>query len=288
MYDHEIDTFIVVAKLGSFSAAARAMYISKPAVTQQINLLETKLSCKLFVRDSHGVTLTEAGKLFLVQAHKIKQLCLATKQILQNYQNTLTVGTGYLSTTNLFDHYWTKFAQNKQVKLKFQEIKDYEQIPPNIDLVEGIYSEEPLPKQGFLFKKITTTPLMVVVPPTNVLAQKKQLKITDLNNQRIWLVKNNVLSQSAQIQQFIQQNCHHVNISNYSVYNKAQVNAALLNNSLILVHQALASSCAPFLVKKVAWNFDAAVGFFYRNHPNNVTHNFIASLVTSKSKSANG
>lgn len=129
---------------------------------------------------------------------------------------------------------------------------------------------------------------MVAVPPTNILAQKKQLKITDLNNQRIWLVKNNVLSQSAQIQQFIQQNCHHVNISNYSVYNKAQVNAALLNNSLILVHQALASSCAPFLVKKVAWNFDAAVGFFYRNHPNNVTHNFIASLITSKSKSANG
>ena len=43
MYNHQLDTFIVVADSGSFNKAAEALFISPPAVIKQINLLEDSL-----------------------------------------------------------------------------------------------------------------------------------------------------------------------------------------------------------------------------------------------------
>ena len=62
MYSHYLDTFICVADCGSFSKAGEAMFISATAVMKQINQLESALECPLFVRTSHGLILTEAGK----------------------------------------------------------------------------------------------------------------------------------------------------------------------------------------------------------------------------------
>lgn len=62
MYNHQLDAFIKVADTGSFGKAAEAMYISPPALIQQINLLEGRCGFKLFNRSNRGVTLTPAGK----------------------------------------------------------------------------------------------------------------------------------------------------------------------------------------------------------------------------------
>ena len=43
MYNTQLDTFLKVAELGSFNKAADALYITPPAVTKQINLLEEDL-----------------------------------------------------------------------------------------------------------------------------------------------------------------------------------------------------------------------------------------------------
>ena len=50
MYNHQLDTFIVVADSGSFNKAAEALLISPPAVIKQINLLEDSLGVRLFTR----------------------------------------------------------------------------------------------------------------------------------------------------------------------------------------------------------------------------------------------
>ena len=278
MYDHEIDTFFTVAEAGSFSAASRTLYISPSAVVQQINLLENKMDCELFKRDSHGVTLTEAGKLFLKQCRKIKRVYLETEEIMKKYQRTLVVGTGYLSTTNLLDKFWLDFLRANNVQLKFQEIKDYEKIPQNIDLIESLYSQEPIPKQGFLFKKVTTTPLLIAVPPQNKLAQKEKLTISDLDKQKILIINSSVLKQSGQIRHFIKSNCQKTHLISYSVFNKALVNEAIIKNYLILVHETLASSCSPLISKKVNWHFNADVGFFYRSDANMITKKLIAKI----------
>ena len=47
MYNHQLDTFIKTADLGSFGKAGEALYISSTAVIQQINLLENLCGFKL-------------------------------------------------------------------------------------------------------------------------------------------------------------------------------------------------------------------------------------------------
>lgn len=54
--------FYIVAKSGSISAAAKALFISQPAITFQIKKLENQLGISLFTRTKHGVTLTDEGK----------------------------------------------------------------------------------------------------------------------------------------------------------------------------------------------------------------------------------
>ena len=62
MYNKHLETFIVVADLGSFAKAADALYISSTAVIKQINLLEQELDLQLFERTHRGIRLTKAGR----------------------------------------------------------------------------------------------------------------------------------------------------------------------------------------------------------------------------------
>ena len=59
--------FQAVAEFGSYSRAAEVLRISQPAVSRQVRTLENSLGHKLFLRQSHGVSLTEAGQALLAE-----------------------------------------------------------------------------------------------------------------------------------------------------------------------------------------------------------------------------
>jgi len=73
-------TMLTVADTGSFSRAQEALYISKQAIMQQINLLEKEIGVQLFVRGNQGVTLTRAGQTFYKGAEAMIQ---AEKKLVQ-------------------------------------------------------------------------------------------------------------------------------------------------------------------------------------------------------------
>ena len=56
-------TFKAVYKNGNFSIAAKELFMSQPAVSQQISMLEAHVGNKLFIRKSKGVEPTEYAKL---------------------------------------------------------------------------------------------------------------------------------------------------------------------------------------------------------------------------------
>lgn len=55
--------FYYVAKYGNITKAAAALGSSQPNVTRIMKLLEAQLNCRLFVRETRGISLTEEGKL---------------------------------------------------------------------------------------------------------------------------------------------------------------------------------------------------------------------------------
>lgn len=67
----QLEAFLWVAELQSFTKAARQLYMSQPAVSFQIKALEEDLQVELFQRGDKKVLLTEAGKLMYPQAKKM-------------------------------------------------------------------------------------------------------------------------------------------------------------------------------------------------------------------------
>jgi DNA-binding transcriptional LysR family regulator len=59
---HQLSVFRTVAQHLSYTRAAEALYLSQPAVTQQIRTLELMLGQRLFVRRGRGIVLTPAGQ----------------------------------------------------------------------------------------------------------------------------------------------------------------------------------------------------------------------------------
>ena len=60
--------FIAAAEAGSFSAAARSLYISHSTVCRSVSALEEELGVRLFERSSRDFRLTQAGEALLPQA----------------------------------------------------------------------------------------------------------------------------------------------------------------------------------------------------------------------------
>lgn len=64
MNSNQLQNFISIAQTLNFSTVAKSAFISQPALTKQINRLESELGVVLFDRSSHGVSLTYAGEEF--------------------------------------------------------------------------------------------------------------------------------------------------------------------------------------------------------------------------------
>jgi molybdate transport repressor ModE-like protein len=82
-----------VARRGSFSAAAKALYLTQPAVSRQIAKLEQEAGVRLVERSARGLRLTEAGSVAVERAEAIAgQLAAAEAEI----EAIATLGGGRL------------------------------------------------------------------------------------------------------------------------------------------------------------------------------------------------
>src|SRR4051812_520893 len=67
----QLQYFVAVVRHGQFTRAAEELWITQPALSQQIRRLEAELGVALLRRTSRGVALTPAGEDLLVRAERI-------------------------------------------------------------------------------------------------------------------------------------------------------------------------------------------------------------------------
>ena len=67
----QLEYFLATAEHGSFSGAARSLYLTQPSVSEQVRQLEAELGIALFARAGRGLVLTEAGRRFRPEAERV-------------------------------------------------------------------------------------------------------------------------------------------------------------------------------------------------------------------------
>src|SRR5713101_8041340 len=66
----QVEGFLEVARRGSVSRAAEALFITQPTLTARLHGLERELGTPLFLRTPHGMRLTDAGKAWVPYAER--------------------------------------------------------------------------------------------------------------------------------------------------------------------------------------------------------------------------
>lgn len=86
----QIEYFVQVAELGSFTRAATVLRVAQPALSRQVRSLEVELRQPLFDRNGRGVTLTAAGARLLAHGRGILQQVERARQDLEDQRGAAT------------------------------------------------------------------------------------------------------------------------------------------------------------------------------------------------------
>ena len=85
----ELEIFLAAADQENFSAAARKLHLSQPAISFQIQSLESQLKVQLFQRTGRRVALTQAGRDLLPIAHEMMYLSSQIEEVLGAQQDVV-------------------------------------------------------------------------------------------------------------------------------------------------------------------------------------------------------
>ena len=104
MTTSQLECFISLANTLNYMKTAEQLGLTQPAVSKQIQTLETELNCKLFNRTTRSVTLTKAGAAFLADANTIIDTFYHSKERISNYQEQVlhSLKIGYMDPHTVY------------------------------------------------------------------------------------------------------------------------------------------------------------------------------------------
>ena len=117
-----VEAFVEVARTGSISRAAEALFVTQPALTARLQALERSLGADLLVRSRHGSRLTEAGRALLPHAERalaaLRQGRLAVDEVQSGGGGRLTIGAAPAVSTYVLPAMLHRFqAKHPHVRL---------------------------------------------------------------------------------------------------------------------------------------------------------------------------
>lgn len=188
MHNRQLETFLKVVELGSFSKASQALYITPSAVIQQMNSLEADLQVKLLTRTKRGVCVTAAGEYLCQEGPAFIEASRAIRRQLhwlgQGNPQEICVGTALLSKCRLFYELWMRYntgEEKPQVKMKeLLSEKAYEEV----DIIESLLFDSYWQKK-MEFLELCTVPIACAVPRGHELASRRFLSPCDLRGRTL-------------------------------------------------------------------------------------------------------
>ena len=99
----QVEGFLEVARRGSVSRAAEALFITQPTLTARLHGLERELGIKLFLRTPRGMRLTDAGRAWVPFAERAMRALVEGRDALEQVKAAsaghLTIGSALAVST---------------------------------------------------------------------------------------------------------------------------------------------------------------------------------------------
>jgi len=184
--------FLAVCEELNFGRAALRLHISQPPLSRQIRQLEEQLGVALFVRNSSGVALSEAGSAFLPEVRKT--LAQAARAVAAAKRARAAEGgrfvVGYTTVVDrsaipdVFDRLredfpsWRFVAKGRHSISLIREVRNGAMDAAFI----GLHTEV----DGLTQEIIDDEPLVVALPASHRLARKRALGFADLRGEPIF------------------------------------------------------------------------------------------------------
>lgn len=166
-----LKAFVILAEKGNYADAARALFISQPALTKQINLLESLVNISLFSRGRHGAVLTAGGRRLLPEAEKVVRqtqlLMQHAERVSKGVEGHISVGFG-LSSFYLAPRCIADFRRDYPgVEMSLTDLPSFQQyeLLQNDELQVGFVRVPPPVALEYL--PLFTERLVLVAPATS-------------------------------------------------------------------------------------------------------------------------
>ena len=181
----QLETFISVARLLSFSRAADKRFRTQPAISSQIRLLEEEVGAKLLDRSGGKVSLTASGKLFLKFSEELlesrKAMLSAVAETERVPRGEIVVGANEGTCLHILPEVFAEFKkQYPDVNISIRR-SDYAKILESVidnSVDFGIVS---LPVDDTRLKVVLIhrDELVIIAPPQHPLAKKRSATVSE-------------------------------------------------------------------------------------------------------------
>lgn len=189
----QLQYFIAVAEEEHFTRASERLLIAQPSLSRHVKDLEDLLGVELFVRATHGVSLTDAGRELLSNARTICAMLERTvdtvRSAAEGRRGTLRLGYygpsfyNNLATRSALERFR---SEAPEVEVASHELFS-EQIPPALrdGRIDVGISRGAARTSDIEWRRICVERLFVLLPETDVLALKPQVALADLNGRNL-------------------------------------------------------------------------------------------------------
>ena len=288
MYNPQLETFLRVADAGSFNKAAEESFITPTAVIKQINLLEASLDVQLFERTHRGIILTKAGKSLYQDAKYViqysKEAVIRAQNAMQENTDVIRIGTSPMTPVQFLMQLWPKIQENCP-GMKFQ-IVPFENTPENarnilgnlgqnIDVVGGIFDETMLRLRGCAGLELFYTPLCCAVSVYHPLAEKNILRMEDLYEQNLMLMRRNWSMYVDRLRDDIWQNHPQINIIDFDFYNVDIFNRCENGNDILMAVSVWENVHPLLKIIPVEWKHSIPYGLLHSQQPSDTVKRFL-------------
>lgn len=292
MYNMQLETFIVVADLGSFNKAAEALYITPPAVTKQINLLEKDLGLRLFVRTHRGLILTGAGKSLYKDAKYIIQYCKDSveraKKVMEEKDNVIRIGTSPMTPAQPLVDSWAQ-VQEKCPDIKIQLVpfmnsqesarEILKNLGTNIDVVAGIFDDTMLKLRQCEGLELSRQNICCAVSLNHRLAQKEVLTVEDLYGENFLMMHRGWSKYVDELRDDIWQNHPEIQVTDFDIYSVDIFNQCENSNDILMAVENWKNVHPLLKVIPVEWKYSIPFGVLYSKEPSELVKRFLKALV---------